>query len=595
MEIALPIVALGAMYVVSNQKKEKKSHNSHKEGFDNVSAKMQKTLPNTTTPAINYPVQNKEEIKHAPDYYPSPNAATDRYYQQTVWEKEAEKDKLNTYTSLTGEEVSKTDMKHNNMQPFFGSKVTQRTTDFNNSESILDNMQGSGSQQFRKREQAPLFKPQENMQWAHGTPNQSDFIQSRMNPGRKMANVKPWQEVRVGPGLNKGYSASPSGGFNSGMESRDAWIAKTVDQLRIKTNPKVTYGGVILGGKRDVTNRGIHGNVEKNRPDTFYINTPERYFTTTGQEKAQTARALQVMPEENRATTTRDYYGTGNADGAEASYVPGKYQASMRVQLDPYHVTNAHAADRQDPNSGDYGRQGYKLLPNERSLTTERQPNLGAVASFAKAVVAPLMDILRPSRKENVIGNLRPTGNAHSSNVTAGYVYNPANRARTTTRETTASNPYQMNVGNSEIQGYGYLANPQQSVNQNRDDTTCHYIGNAGRTEGTSNATLYNAAYNANLNPNKEVISKSRINVGNQKIFNGESFTNIQINKLDGDRDNNRVAPSRVYNSIPNTNTFGQMTARSEVRQGINCERTSGDILNAFNKNPYTKPLYSVA
>ena len=54
-------------------------------------------------------------------------------------------------------------MKHNNMVPFFGSKVTQRTTGFNGNESLLDQMQGRGSQQIRKTAQAPLFKPQKNM------------------------------------------------------------------------------------------------------------------------------------------------------------------------------------------------------------------------------------------------------------------------------------------------------------------------------------------------------------------------------------------------------------------------------------------------
>ena len=49
------------------------------------------------------------------------------------------------------------ELKHNNMVPFFGSHVTQRTVNFDGGESTLDNMQGAGSQQIRKREQAPLF------------------------------------------------------------------------------------------------------------------------------------------------------------------------------------------------------------------------------------------------------------------------------------------------------------------------------------------------------------------------------------------------------------------------------------------------------
>ena len=35
-------------------------------------------------------------------------------------------------------------------------------------------------------------------------------------------------------------------GFNSGLESREQWIAKTVDELRVKTNPKQTFEGRFL-------------------------------------------------------------------------------------------------------------------------------------------------------------------------------------------------------------------------------------------------------------------------------------------------------------------------------------------------------------
>ena len=50
--------------------------------------------------------------------------------------------------------------------------------------------------------------------------------------------------------------------------------------------------------------------MEKNRPDTYYINSPERYFTTTGQEKAQRAREIHLLKPENRETTTVEYFGT---------------------------------------------------------------------------------------------------------------------------------------------------------------------------------------------------------------------------------------------------------------------------------------------
>lgn len=676
-EIAIPIALLGGMFILSNQEKEENQKSKNKDKKETIQRKQregfqanrklhqnrQTRLPNQDIPPSNFPVNGTSELKQNENYYPNPNAATDRYFQETVYEDEAENDK-NMYQSLTGDNVRATELTHNNMVPFFGSKVHQ-TNKY--TESTLDNLNGSGSQHFSKKEQAPLFSPEENMQWAHGTPNTSNFIQSRMNPSQQMNNVKPFQEVRIGPGLNQKDGVLGSGGFNSGMEARERWISKSVDELRTKTNPKVTYGGVVLGGKNPVTNRGIMGKMEKNRPDTYFINSPERYFTTTGIEKAQTARSQQIMPDENRTETTREYYGAGADAEGEATYIRGQYMEARRPQLDPNikHISNAHAVQKNKPTSGDYGIKGYKdaVVSNNRTIDSKRKPEYGSVSSFAKAVIAPLMDILRPTRKENVIGNMRPVGNAGTKETLAGYVYNPAERAKTTIREMTENRPehytinnqkesggfgylvnkqqdvgqqrdttnceYIGNVGNENIEGYGYVVNEQQEVGQQRDTTNCEYVGNAGdpsidgygyivnkhqdveqqrdttTTEYTGNAgtyygtekpMTYNAAYNAHL-IDKEPISRGRKSMnGNMNIFNGQTYTNIKVDKLEGDRNNNRLfVPQNITKSSASLNQIGKMTAKGGYGQDIHCQRNSPEILSALKNNPYAKPFDSVA
>lgn len=598
-EIAIPLALLGGMYILSNQEKKNENFEPNR---NNPKSQQNNIIVDSDVPQQNYPVVGtlgKAQLISSPNYYPSPNAATDRYFQQAVYEEQAEKDN-NSYKLLTGNSVKKSDLKHNNMVPFFGSKVKQGMNYVGN-ESALDNMNGTGSQFIKKQEIAPLFQPSENMQWGNGTPNTSDFIQSRMNPVLKMSNVKPFQEIRVGPGLNQKDGVLGSGGFNSGMEARERWIDKNVDELRVKNNPKVTYGGVVLGGKNPVTNRGIMGNMEKHRPDTYYINTPERYFTTTGIEKAQTSRSTQVLPESNRITTTQSYYGTGAQVDAQETYVPGKYKVANRPQLDPNikHITNAHAAERHDPTTGCHGIQGYvdSVLPNNRSLTTNRQPEYGAVSTFAKAIVAPLMDFLRPSRKENVVGNLRPTGNAGNVAHHAAYVYNPADRTKTTIREMTENRPDHMFVNNQkESGGYGYTVNEKQPVQQQRDCTNVKYIGNAGNTTVTSNNMTYDSAYNAHL-INKEPLSRGRNPMGDSvKMFNGQSHTNIKIDKMETDRHNNRLfVPQQITASSATKQHFGQMSARSEFGQDVHCQRNAPEILDAFRNNPYTHSLSSVA
>ena len=141
------------------------------------------------------------------------------------------------YVSLSGQRVSGNYFEHNNMTPYFGGNMRGSSKDANSYEGLLDSYTGSGSQDINKQEQSPLFAPEDNLQWAHGAPNQSDFVQSRINPSMRMANVKPFEEQQVAPGLGLGYTNEGADGFNSGMMNRESWQPKTVDELRVDSNP----------------------------------------------------------------------------------------------------------------------------------------------------------------------------------------------------------------------------------------------------------------------------------------------------------------------------------------------------------------------
>ena len=59
------------------------------------------------------------------------------------------------------------------------------------------------------------------------------------------------------------------------MESRDSWLPKTVNELRVDTNPKMTFGldghqGPANAHIKEAANTNTQGRVEKNKPDTYY-------------------------------------------------------------------------------------------------------------------------------------------------------------------------------------------------------------------------------------------------------------------------------------------------------------------------------------
>jgi hypothetical protein len=585
-----------------------------KEGYVNMGRPVN-AMPNVSVPPDNYPVFKPKTGYDANEYsnFPNPNAATDKYYEQSVFENVANggpdfggKTQFgDTYQqrrqvmSLTGKPVDAAEFKHNNMAPFFGAKIRGRTTDADVHESVLDTMNGAGSQWVSKSEVAPLFKPQENYNYVHGTPNTSDFMQSRQMPSSNMANVKPWEEVHVAPGLDKGYTDAGSGGFNSGMDARDKWVDRNVDELRVKTNPKLTFGLETHEGPayyyiQNAPTAATQGKVEKYLPDTYYLNTPDRWLTTTGLEKAQTARPIQADRFVNRPSTTSEYFGAGSEQNGAATYAAPAVEPSKRQQMDPtgHHAINMAASDQRPASTGDHGRMGFKVLHNNRSTTTHAVA-MGGVFGAIRAVVAPLLDVVRPSRKENVIGNLRSYANAGTT-VPAGTVFNPADRLPTTIKETT-SGLLDFNHLNFERQtNAGYQVAEQQQVENQRDTTTdVEYMGSAGGAGAHMGNQVYNAAYNQRNNNNK--VQTSWTNQGNMNLMSHDANVSVRKQNVSANNYMGGAAPGpNTVNMPPSVETYGKARMPQDYpRNAIECERINPEILDAFRNNPYTQSLNS--
>ena len=85
MELALPLIAMGGLYIISNQDKTKSKINKiNKENYSNLN--KNKELPNVENTIENYPVVNKKQISDLTNAYPNPNQATDKYFNQDYYE-----------------------------------------------------------------------------------------------------------------------------------------------------------------------------------------------------------------------------------------------------------------------------------------------------------------------------------------------------------------------------------------------------------------------------------------------------------------------------------------------------------------------------
>jgi len=593
MELAIPLVALGALYVMNNQPKEQK------ESFRNITNE----LPNTNIPDKNYPDEysivvpelEKTSKLSTVNNYNSQGAYTDKYFNPESNQYYASDTTMpsnapvsGSYYSLTGQKVDSSYYTHNNMVPYFGSSIRSRNVDVNSNESVLDNMSGAGSQTIIKKEQAPLFTPSENYQWAHGAPNQTDFMQSRVNVGMRMANVKPFAEERVAPGLGLGYTNEGANGFNSGMAMRDQWLPKTADQMRVNNKQKAT--GLMQFGfegpaASHVKNIGSVGIMEKNRPDTYFDMGPERYMTTTGAGQGITLHSMPIDRAVTRPETAIEYAG-GAGFSNPAAYVPGEYMPSHNINLGAVPTPSVSALGRNWAHEAEYGMKSTKAYNNNRTENYQNGGYFGAIGGAIGAAIAPVMDIIRPSRKENAVGNLRPYQNAKST-VSESYIFNPADRPGTTIRETTENSKFHLNV-NAGQNGGGYQVAEQQAI-QNARQTTgdFYYAGSAGAGADRRGPRTYDAEYRQRNNDVKSSTIDGRMVPGNMSLMNGD--INMRQVSRDSSLINNRaVAPMMPYQT-PDIANMGRLAGSqgSSLYQNIQLDRNSPEVLSALSSNPF--------
>lgn len=544
-ELAIPLVALGGLYILN-----KKDNN-----LDN------------------------NEYKKSSNY-------TDRYYtkdKNQFIQHKRKKNKAKKFKSLTGEDVFHGNLKHNNMQPYFGSTIKSMAREQSH---ILDNKIGAGTLNTKKKEIAPLFSPDESSathaEVLGGMPSSTDFIQSRIVGSRNHTD-KGWDEIRVGPGIGEGYTTDAIGGFNNGLNARDLHRDKTVDELRTLNNPKTTFRGENIGpGKHFNNHLGLHGTVEKNRPDRHFEHGENRIFGGVSHVKKNTIRSEQTVPCTQRQSSTREYYGVGQNQQGDNGYMDGEYRDPKKNNLDSYPILNPYSKDSYMSNDNDYGVAGYNALPNNRSLNKDRDGSfLGAAASVVGAVTMPFKELLQPTKKENLIENIKNSGNVKVE-VGESYYINPGDRLKTTRKETTINNRNNIMRGGEHIHRGGYLTNEHQEAPTHRGAVTKEYTGIAGGN--FNNHVSDTAERNANINMTREYTLESRPNHGNMSILNSD--VNITKSRYDKDRNNNRLfVPQNLGIKVPQKKILGEFTSGNNEYTQIN--HTDPSILKSLNSNPY--------
>jgi len=507
----------------------------------------------------------------------------------------------NTVVSgLSGQTMNSSDFVHNNMQPFFGSRVRQNVDPGANS-SYLDKYTGGGSTQISKKEVEQMFdNTQQGFGNVYGLENSSEFIQSRINDPRNRGGERPFEPVFVAPGVNEGFSSTGKGGFQQ-FEVNDVMMKsiRRTDDLRVATNPKLTYSMPVVAGQQFIGKSAENaGEVRKYRPDTFYIDDSGKRFGAAGDSSFQkeTARPIQIMPHTTRPETSVEYTGPGASQDFGMNYVVSSYRAPMATQFGGSGYRNADGSMYNlKAENDDFGKSSIEIRPNERFFTNERGQGLNLSPAEAGAVTTHFEDESRPTRRGETIGNIQQTGNAtgYASGAPAITVWDPSDIARTTVKEGTisldrygiaapADGPARMTVYDPAD-----IARPTQKAQLSAKSS---YTG--GPKAAHERHMQHTFAYNMRLNPNKQQISKGRaVGGGNIQVFQGDE-PNVTSKKLDIDVINDRApAVNRSLDMGPGSADIGRVKYRAPLDLDISKKRNQREIIEATDSNPLMQSL----
>jgi hypothetical protein len=588
MELVIPVIALGALYSLSKEPQQQQQ------------------------PTKEYPTKEQQQQQQQQQQLQQLQQL--QQPQQQIKEKQPAPYSGSNYAKYNGGEnatgamfkpqqesfgPSGKDYSHQNMQPHFGSRERTLYSVEGASEGIFDHYSGAGSTQITKSSQAPAFSPASNLQNPYGMPNNNDFYQDyvKTTASTRMNGVK-LTEVNEGRGLGGGAT------YQSALDSRDTYMPKGIDDMRAINNPKSleTRLGGYEGAAHGYANERVeHAPVHKNRPDTFAEIGPERWFTTMGQETAPAARSMQIDRFTNRTNTDYQSEYTGAAGSvmpSQGAYlIEREFAPTFRQELGDLPIGIASAEGRSGGSTFDYNRKAMPVYNNGRSAAPQTTYFGSGFSDVIGAVVAPLLDALRPTRKQNTITNMRPYGSAKAPVIRSDY-RSAGMYLEPTIRDQTHVENYIPGINATSVQRPDGYTIAQVQLRDNERDTTTDFEY-TGAAASANMAPRLQENHNIRPDGNKLQTLAGRMVPGASNTFAGPSNAGSLTHRSSGysEKSNNRATFSTSglgggMNAMPNASQIGAYNPRYAAVEEVGLSRNDPSLMTeAFRANPYVHQL----
>jgi len=402
--------------------------------------------------------------------------------------------------------------------------------------------------QFRKKEINLRLPPQRNVGNVHGMKDTGIAMdQDRYVTGMYKTNEQTHETERV-PHISQRSEVNRDIGEIYAQRN-------SIDNTRALSNQKVSFGSRVVAGK-GIDERGKEGQVYKNSPDKDYEQSPAQWLITTGAVDASSLRPAQIIPDTNRQYLNRQEIGSAAPNGYTAEEKRPMFKKTDKQQLASDTVRNAYGTEVFI--DSDHQQSSYKVYPNEREVTEDRTYE-GNTLSIVPGETRQLQDNIKTTVKETTISPANPNG------FTQTVTTLPEERLQD---------------------------NPKTSK---KETVLFEHTGNARGS--TLQEMAQDQYFRADLNPNKEAISKGRAPTAESvKLSNGMDTVNMDIHKIEDDYFNHRInGVTHVFQEIPTDNTCKYTRDKDTLNNDKLAHRIEGDLLDPFKHNPYTHSLHSFA
>jgi hypothetical protein len=452
--------------------------------------------------------------------------------------------------SLNGNNIPLEKFTHGNMQPFLRKGVTQNLNLDKNQEFF----EKFGYNEFKtkKTEVETFFQPTSDYGLIRGMDNTSQIIRERANITELQNNYNPIQSVRVGPGLNKGYTSTGSGGFHQ-ADSLIYAMPKNRDELRPLSNQKNSIFEIPVQGPKKslVDNRGEVAPPSKNRPERVYKQSEDNWFKGQSYLKKDVYRSEENLKDTSRIGTHIDYYGSG------------------KNQI------------RQINENDNYNKNSILIYDTEKHELAKVETPVANFTSVIKGLVAPITDAVKITFKEYFIDNPRLYGNAIPQSPEKQTTYDPVTGLmKTTIKETMVGDNDNLNLTGSK-ETYSALYDKTKPTVKQTTVTESDQLNLTGNEETYSDLydeakttikeTLIHDGENLNLTGNKETYSALYDN----------TKTTIKETTIHDNYEGNLKARDKGY---VNNNDKTKKT----LRETLPCYDTKRNINNTIYYSTYT-------